>query len=337
MYLLVYVDDIILTGNNQQHISNLLQHLNQRFFMRNLGALAQFLGITVEHSENALVLHQTAYAEKILERAGMSNSKAVSSPISVKTNTTHESAAFDNPKLYRQLVGALQYLTLTRPDITYAVNKACQHMHHPTTSNFEFLKRILRYVKGSLHIGIPISADSLQLSSYSDSDWAGDSQDRKSTTGYCNFLGSTPISWCAKKQSTVARSSTEAEYRAIALATTEIIWLRRLLSELDCTQNHPTPLYCDNTSAIALANNPVYHARTKHIEIDCHFIRECIKNQSIQVLHVASKDQLADLFTKPLSISRFKQLTLKLTVPMETLVCRGMLTDKQETRKYTND
>ncbi|XP_020684519.1 uncharacterized protein LOC110101095 [Dendrobium catenatum] len=305
--------------------------------MKNLDSLAQFLGISAKHTEHGLILHQATYAEQILNKAGMSNSKMVSTPISFKTDKQLDSPAFDNPKIYRQLVGALQYLTLTRPDITYAVNRACQHMHQLTVSNFEFLKRILRYIAGSKQIGIPIGAESLILSSYTDFDWAGDSQDRKSTTGYCNFLGSTPISWCAKKQTTVARSSTEAEYIAIALTTTEIIWLRRLLEELDCIQAQPTPLYYDNTSAIALANNPVYHARTKHIEIDCHFIRECIKNQFIQVHHIASKDQIADLFTKPLSISRFKQLITKLTVPIEPLVCRGMLTAKQEWKNNSNE
>ncbi|PKU64804.1 Retrovirus-related Pol polyprotein from transposon TNT 1-94 [Dendrobium catenatum] len=199
-------------------------------------------------------------------------------------------------------------------------------MHQPTHQHFDNLKRILRYIRGTTHHGVTINGSSLILRSYSDSDWAGDQQDRKSTTGYCNFLGETLISWSVKKQTTtIARFSTEAEYRAIAAATTEIIWLRRLLQELDIPQQAPTTLYCDNTSAIALANNPVYHVRTKHIEIDCHFIRECIKNLSITVHHISSKDQLADLFTKSLPISRFKLLAAKLLTPLESSACKGIL------------
>ncbi|KAI0513422.1 hypothetical protein KFK09_009443 [Dendrobium nobile] len=172
-----------------------------------------------------LILHKSTYAEQILQRAGMLNCKPVSTPMTTNAAMAATSPAFDNPKLYRQIVGALQYLTLTRHDITHAVNQVCQFMHQPTVDNFEKLKRILRYLRGSIHYGIPISRDNLQLSTYTDSDWARDIQDRKSTIGYCNFLGSTLISWCAKKQTTTARSSTEAEYRAIATPTTETLRL----------------------------------------------------------------------------------------------------------------
>ncbi|XP_020672132.1 uncharacterized protein LOC110092095 [Dendrobium catenatum] len=295
--------------------------------MRDLSNLHQFLGITAESHPNGLLLQQSQYAEDILRRAGMQNSKEVATPISIKTPQSSASPDFSNPTLYRQLVGALQYLTLTRPDITYAVNKACQHMHSPTDQHFDALKRILRYLRGTVHYGLPITGSSMNLRSYVDSDWAGDQQDRKSTTGYCNFLGNTLISWSVKKQTTIARSSTEAEYRAIAAVTTEIIWLRRLLEEFGFAQTSPTILYCDNTSAIVLANNPVYHARTKHIEVDCHFIRECIKNQSIQVHHISSKDQLADFFTKSLSISRFKLLVSKMLTSGAS-ACRRVLNDK---------
>ncbi|PKU81762.1 Retrovirus-related Pol polyprotein from transposon TNT 1-94 [Dendrobium catenatum] len=327
IYILIYVDDILLTGNNALFVSQLLSKLHQRFQMRNLGTLHQFLGITAESTETGMLLHQKQYAEDILRRAGMQNCKDVATPTSVKAVCSSDSSEFTNPTLYRQLVGALQYLTLTRPDITYAVNKACQHMHKPTDQHFDALKRILRYLRGTIHYGLPITGSSMTLRSYADSDWAGDHHDRKSTTGYCNFLGDTLISWSVKKQSTIARSSTEAEYRAIAAVTTEIIWLRRLLQELNFAQSTPTTLYCDNTSAIALANNPVYHARTKHIEVDCHFIRDCIKNQSIQVHHISSKDQLADFFTKSLSISRFKLLANKL-LTFGTSACRRVLEDK---------
>ncbi|KAI0496804.1 hypothetical protein KFK09_023128 [Dendrobium nobile] len=150
--------------------------------MRNLGSLHQFLGITAEQTPSGLLLHQTKYAESILERAGMTNCKPLASPAHPKHNNSIETKSFSNPTLYRQLVGALQYLTLTRPDIAFAVNRASQAMHNPTEHQFSVLKRILRYIRGTIRHGLPLSDNSLTLTSYSDSDWAGDQQDRKSTT-----------------------------------------------------------------------------------------------------------------------------------------------------------
>ncbi|XP_020700205.1 uncharacterized protein LOC110112350 [Dendrobium catenatum] len=223
VYVLIYVDDIIVTGSNPSTINHLLGQLTHRFKMRTLGTINQFLGITVLPTPTGLLLQQTRYAEEILARAGMINSKPVSTPSIIKTVVESSLEQFENPKLYRQIVGALQYLTVTRPDLSYAVNRACQQMHQPTVSDFEALKRILRYLQGTTQLGLPFNGDSLVLQSYVDSDRAGDQKDRKSTTGYCNFLGTSLVSWSVKKQTTIARSSTEAEYRAIALVTTEII------------------------------------------------------------------------------------------------------------------
>ncbi|PKU60622.1 Retrovirus-related Pol polyprotein from transposon TNT 1-94 [Dendrobium catenatum] len=193
-------------------------------------------------------------------------------------------------------------------------------MQCPSNTHFEALKRLLRYIQGTLHIGLPLFRDSLLLKSYADADWAGDSTNRKSISGYCNYIGSSLVSWSVKKQTAVARSSTEAEYRALAAATAEVIWHRRLLQELNCSQSDSTPVFCENTSAIALANNPVFHARTKHIEVDCHFIIDCIKNKSITVHHISTKDQIADIFTKPLPIQRFQILANKLVLSSDTPV-----------------
>ncbi|PKU62356.1 Retrovirus-related Pol polyprotein from transposon TNT 1-94 [Dendrobium catenatum] len=319
MFFLVYVDDILLTGNSNSDIQNLLRNLQNKFTMRDLGSISQFLGIHAVPTSYGLHLTQSQFAQSILSRACMLNCKPVSTPSQIQTSSSsNSSAAFSNPTLYRQLAGCLQYLTLTRPDIAYAVNKICQHMQSPTNSHFEALKRLLRYIQGSLHTGLPIFRDTPILQAYADSDWAGDAEDRKSISGYCNFLGSTLISWSVKKQNAVARSSTEAEYRALASAAAEITWIRRLLQELNCSQTTATPLFCDNVSAIALANNPVFHARTKHIEVDCHYIRHCIKNDTIQVHHLSTKDQIADLFTKALPSSRFKLLAGKLVQPLDS-------------------
>ncbi|PKU76601.1 Retrovirus-related Pol polyprotein from transposon TNT 1-94 [Dendrobium catenatum] len=325
LYILIYVDDILLTGNSKPEINRLLASLHDKFKMRNLGPLANFLGIQTSHTSYGVLLHQQQYATRILERAGMHNSKPVATPLSCKTeSSTNCSSEFPNPHLYRQLIGSLQYLTLTRPDIQFAVHRLSQHMHAPLNSNFDDLKRLLRYIQGSTSTGIPLYRDDLTLHGYADADWATNTQDRKSISGYCNFLGKSLISWQAKKQSTVARSSTEAEYRALASEASEVIWLRRLLEDFHIPQKSPTIIYCDNTSAIALANNPVYHARTKHIDVDCHFIRDCIRSNHLAVHHICTNDQIADVFTKPLPIRRFKFLCNKLITAPQSLVCGGL-------------
>ncbi|XP_020678236.1 uncharacterized protein LOC110096559 [Dendrobium catenatum] len=314
MYMLVYVDDILLTGNSPTETHKLLSNLHSSFQMRNLGSLSQFLGIQTTKTENGFILHQQAYAKSIIQRAGMDTAKPVATPISCKTTITSKSQdPYDQPQLYRQILGALQYLTLTRPDIQFAVQQLCQHMQNPLNIHQEALKRLLRYIQGSSAIGIPLYRSNLTLTGYVDADWASNNQDRKSISGYCNFLGTSIISWQAKKQNTIARSSTEAEYRALATETTEILWLRQLLEDFHTPQQAPTTVFCDNTSAIALAHNPIFHARTKHIEVDCHFIRDCIKKDKISVHHICTEDQLADLFTKALPTHRFQILSSKLT------------------------
>ena len=227
-------------------------------------------------------------------------------PIATKLPSTSNDTPFSDPELYRSLVGSLQYLTITRPDLSYAVNRACQHMHAPMNSHFQALKRLLRFVKGSLHHGLLFQHGPLQLTAYSDSDWAGDTIDRKSTTGNCLYLGSNLISWSSKKQPTVAKSSIEAEYKALSVTAAEVVWIQQILSDLHISLSHTPLLWCDNISSLSLATNPVFHARTKHVEVDYHFIREKIGHKQLQIAHISSIDQLADLFTKPLSTARFQ-------------------------------
>ena len=185
-------------------------------------------------------------------------------------------------------------------------------MSHPTQHHLVVAKRILRYLKGTLHHGINFEAGSLALSAYCDADWAGDPLDRKSITGMVVFLGHSPVTWSAKKQLTVARSSTEVEYRDLSTTAAELSWLRMILKDLGIFLSLPPMLWCDNVSALALASNPIFHARTKHIEVDYHYIREKVLSKELKVHFISTLDQLADIFTKALSSPRFLDLAHKL-------------------------
>lgn len=185
-----------------------------------------------------------------------------------------------NDKQYRSIVGALQYVTITRPEITYSVNKVSQFMHKPLDEYLEAVKRILRYLKGTTNQGLTLqSCKTLNINGYADADWATDYDDRKSTSGYCIFLGKNPISWCSKKQPTVSRSSTEAEYKSVASATAEIMWIESLLSELKVKTSSKATIWCDNLSATLLAANSVLHSRTKHMKLDLYFVRISLENK----------------------------------------------------------
>ncbi|KAI0510739.1 hypothetical protein KFK09_011348 [Dendrobium nobile] len=325
IFLLVYVDDILVTGNDEEAISDFFTKLHTAFTLKHLGHANHFLGIKIQHTADTYFLSQQSYANSIIQQSNLLKCNPVANPSSTKPpSDISVDPNLSDSSLYRQLTGALQYLTITRPDIAYAVNNLSQHMHDPQPTHFFMLKRLLRYIKGTAHFRLPITKSDLCLRTYSDADWASDLVTRKSTSGYCTFLGNTLISRAIKKQTTVSRSSTASEYRALAAATADTIWLKRLFTDLQIPHTQPIDLYCDNTSAIALANNPVFHARTKHIEIDHRFLRENITNNHIRLLPIKTVDQIADLLTKPLSTTRFKLLRGKLTISPDPFVCGGL-------------
>jgi hypothetical protein len=237
---------------------------------------------------------------------GMLNYKSVASPLSTSEKLSiHEGTPLGakDATNYRSVVGVLQYWTLTRPDIVFPLNKVCQFLHAPTTVHWAVVKRILRYVKQSSKLGLKIrKSDSTLVSAFSDADWVGSIDDRRSTWDFTVFLGSNLISWSARKQSTVSRSSTEAEYKAIADATAEIMWVQTLLKELNIFSPKAARLWCDNFGAKYLLANLVFHGRIKHIEVDYHFVRERVFRMLLIIDFVSSKDQVADEFTKALSV-----------------------------------
>ncbi|KAL9992629.1 putative RNA-directed DNA polymerase [Helianthus debilis subsp. tardiflorus] len=295
------------------------------FAIQDMGQLSYFLGIEVVRSGSDIILSQQKYINELLARANMSKAQPVPSPCTTGVSLSlGDSSPFDDPVKYRQMVGALQYVTLSRPDITYAVNKVCQFMHSPTGNHWSAVKRILRYLHGTSNHGLLISSssssilhaytDAHNLTAFSDSDWAGCPDDRRSTGGYAIYLGSNLISWSARKQRTVSRSSTEAEYKALANTVAELTWLETLMTELRVPMRMAPILWCDNLGATYLSANPVFHARTKHVEVDFHFVREKVAQRKLSVQFISTHDQIADVFTKPLPSDRFLLLKSKLKV-----------------------
>ncbi|GJV28694.1 ribonuclease H-like domain-containing protein [Tanacetum coccineum] len=276
-YLLLYVDDIVLTASSTALLQRIITVLHGEFAMTDLGSLNYFLGISAQRSSSGLFLSQSKFAEEILERAHMQHCNPCRTPVDTESKLGSDGDPVSDPTLYRSLAGALQYLTFTRPDISYAVQQVCLYMHDPRAPHFTALKRILRYVRGTLTFGLQIHASTTaQLTAYTDADWAGCPVTRRSTSGYCVFLGDNLLSWSAKRQVTLSRSSAEAEYRGVANVVAETAWIRNLLLELHAPLTTATLVYCDNVSAVYLTTNPVQHQRTKHIEIDIHFVRDYV-------------------------------------------------------------
>ncbi|RVW19866.1 Retrovirus-related Pol polyprotein from transposon RE1 [Vitis vinifera] len=314
IYLVVYVDDIVITGSDQDGIQKLKQHLFTHFQTKDLGKLKYFLGIEIAQSSSGVVLSQRKYALDILEETGMLDCKPIDTPMDPNVKLVPgQGEPLGDPGRYRRLVGKLNYLTITRPDISFPVSVVSQFLQSPCDSHWDAVIRILRYIKSTPGQGVLYeNRGHTQVVGYTDADWAGSPTDRRSTSGYCVFIGGNLISWKSKKQDVVARSSAEAEYRAMALATCELIWLRHLLRELRFGKDEQMKLICDNQAALHIASNPVFHERTKHIEVDCHFIREKIASGCVATSFVNSNDQLADIFTKSLRGPRIKYICNKL-------------------------
>ncbi|CAN6702167.1 unnamed protein product [Malus baccata var. baccata] len=298
--LLLYVDDIIITRSATSAIQHVITDLTKEFDIKDLGSLHFFLGIQIFRSSKGLFLSQEKYVIDLLKKTEMMDAKPASTLCLPYNRLLKEDGhPFNNPSLYRSVVGALQYLVFTRPDIAFSVHQVSQFMQAPMISHFIAVKRILRYLKGSLSHGITYSRGELIIKALSDDDWVGDPNDRRSTTGLVVFLGNNPISWSSKKQQTVSQSSTESEYRAL-------IRLDSTVAYISADQHSYTPiLLCDNMSAIALSVNPVQHQKTKHIEIDVHFVRERVASKKLLVQFVSSQKQFAYILTKGLNAPLF--------------------------------
>ncbi|GKE01144.1 ribonuclease H-like domain-containing protein, partial [Tanacetum coccineum] len=271
-FLLLYVDDIVLTASSDRLLQQIIASLHREFSMTDLGALNYFLGISVTRDSSGMFLSQRKYAIEILERAHMVGCNSSRTPVDTESKLGNE-------------------------------------------PHFFALKRILRYVQGTLDYGLQLfSSTTESLIAYSDADWAGCPTTRRSTLGYCVFLGNNLLSWSFKRQPTLSRFSAEAEYRGVTNAVAETCWIRNLLRELHTPLSSATIVYCDNVSAEYLSSNPVQHQRTKHIEIDIHFVRDLVATGQVRVLHVPSRFQYAEIFTKGLPSALFEEFRTSLRV-----------------------
>ncbi|CAN1338667.1 Retrovirus-related Pol polyprotein from transposon TNT 1-94 [Linum perenne] len=309
--LIVYVDDIIVTGSDKEEICRLKKKLAEEFELKDLGEMRYFLGMEIARSDKGLIMSQRKYVIDLLTETGMLGCKPAETPMlpNVKFDKTGEAKLADRGR-YQQLVGKLIYLSHTRPDITYAVGLVSQFMHEPTEEHWEAVLRILRYLKRTPGLGLMFRKHgSRNIELYTDASWASSITDRKSTSGYCSYVWGNLVTWKSKKQSVVARSSAEAEYRSLALGICEGIWLRRVLDELKAQVHQPIHMFCDSQAAISIVKNPVHHDRTKHVEIDRHFISENANQGVIEVSYIPTGQQTADMFTKavpPDLLERFK-------------------------------
>lgn len=250
------------------------------------------------------------YVRDVLTKFQMLQCNPVGTPVGLglKLTTDPEGRKVDST-LFKQIVGSLMYLTTTRPDIMYGISLISRYMENPTELHLLAAKRILRFLKGTIDHGIfyKKGGPSVMIG-FTDSDYASDPDDRKSTSGYAFLLGSGAISWSSKKQPIVTLSTTEAEFVAAASCTCQAIWLRRLLAELQCPPDGPTLVYCDNSSTIKLSKNPVFHGRSKHIDVRYHFLRDLVKDGTLDLKYCRSEDQLADIMTKALNLPAFTKL-----------------------------
>ena len=319
IYLLLYVDDMLIASKSKVEIDKLKAQLRTEFEMKDLGEAKKILGMEIQRDrrKGTVCLTQTQYLKKILQRFGVDGkTKPVSTPLAphfklsaLMSPHTEEERKQMAQIPYANAVGALMYaMVCTRPDISHAVSMVSRYMHDPGKGHWQAVKWILRYIHGTTDIGLKFERDDRlgqNLVGYVDSDYAGDLDKRRSTTGYVFTLAKGPVSWRSTLQSTVALSTTEAEYMAVTEAFKEAIWLHGLIEDLGIVQEH-VDVHCDSQSAICLAKNQVHHSRTKHIDVRFHFVREIMDEGDILLQKIGTADNPADMLTKCVSGIKFQ-------------------------------
>lgn len=302
----IYVDDIIFGATNDVLCEEFSECMHSEFEMSMMSELNFFLGLQIKQQSNGIFISQSKYIKDLLQKFDLGNTKSMKTPMSssIKMDKDENGKDVDITK-YRGMIGSLLYLTASRPDILFSVGLCARYQSCPKESHLSAVKRIFRYLMGTMNLGLWYSKNSnFEIISYSDADFAGCKSDRKSTSGTCHFLGNSLVSWFSKKQNSVALSTTEAEYIAAGSCCAQILWMKQTLKDFD-VDFKCIPIKCDSTSAINLSKNPILHSRAKHIDIRYHFLRDHIQRGEIALDFVSTEFQLADIFTKPLNDERF--------------------------------
>ncbi|GJR43087.1 putative ribonuclease H-like domain-containing protein [Tanacetum coccineum] len=309
MLVQVYVDDIIFSSTKKSMCTEFEEVMHKRFQMSSMGELTFFLGLQVKQQPDGIFISQDKYVADILKKFDFCSIKTATTPIeSNKPLVKDEDGVEVDVHEYRSMIGSLMYLTASRPDIMFAVCACARFQVTPKASHLHAVKRIFRYLKHQPKLGLWYPRDSpFELEAFSDSDYAGASLDRKSTTGGCQFLGRRLISWQCKKQTIMANSTTEAEYVAAAHCCGQVLWIQNQMMDYGFNFMN-TKIHIDNESTICVVKNPVYHSRTKHIEIRHHFIRDCYEKRLIDVLKIHTDSKVADLLTNGFDVTMFNFL-----------------------------
>lgn len=313
MYILLYVDDLLLVGNDLEQINSTKSRLSTEFEMKDLGELGHFLGMNIERnkSKGTLCINQNSYLRNVLRRFGMENCNGIATPMEtgLKLEKTNENVTTSEP--YKELIGCLTYVAMTsRPDLCASVNHFSQFQSCATDEHWKHLKRILRYIKSTIDLKLTFPKSHKYddtVTGYADADWANDINDRKSISGYVFKVYTSLVSWATKKQPTVSLSSTEAEFISLSMASCEAVWISNMVKEMNVNINYPIKLFEDNQSCIYIANNPKEHGRMKHLDVKFNFVRELITNNVIQIIYISTNDQLADVMTKGLCKVKFEK------------------------------
>ncbi|GJW60675.1 retrovirus-related pol polyprotein from transposon TNT 1-94 [Tanacetum coccineum] len=328
LHVQIYVDDIIFASTDPKDCDRFSNEMSSKFQMSMMGQISFFLGLQISQNPRGIFINQSKYANEILKKFDLHKSDPVDTPMVERTKLDEDLSGIPvDQTQYRSMIGSLMYLTASRPDLVFAVCMCARYQSKPTKKHLEAVKRVFRYLQGSINMGLWYPKDTaMALTAYADADHAGCQDTRRSTSGSAQFLGDKLVSWSSKKQTSTSISSTEAEYIAMSGCCAQILWMRSQLSDYGFAYNH-IPLYCDNKSAIALCCNNVQHSRSKHIDIRHHFIREQVEKGVVELYFMRTEYQLADIFTKALPKERFEFILSRL----------GMKSMKPETLKHLQD
>ena len=308
--------DLIVAGNDCHAIKHFMSYLHACFHVKDLSPLKYFLGVEVAHSSSGIYLCQRKYTLDIICEIGLLGAKPAATPLEQNHHLALiDGPIFPHPDCYRRIIGRLIYLCFTRPKLSYYVHMLSQFMQQPKEVHWNAALHVVRYLKGNLGQGVLVHRDNnLLLSAWWDFDWASCPLIQRSLTSWIIFLGNSPISCKTKKQHIMSRSFAEAKYRSIATTTCELKWLKSIMHYLGITHSSPIHLYCDSQAALHIAKNLVFHERKKHIEVDCHFVRDAVLAGVIQPSYVSIQTQLVDLHTKALGRNQFHFLIGKLGI-----------------------